>query len=311
MRVFIIFQFLLLSNFCFGQIVPIEGMVYTSGEGESIYMPLGEISFADRVVSYNKGKPSPLKEYTNPREALGEPDYVNYRVPRYVSLGCYGSIVLEFTDNGFIDMEGDDLYVWEVGPSEEGFQLEISKDGKEWLDLGNIPGGRSYVDIAPVVNNSREVFYFVRITDIGEVCTGKTAGADLDAVGTISGVIKINLSADILFEVDKFALKKASQTILEELAQKIEQVGIAEILIQGHTDSDGSTDYNLVLSQNRANSVLAKLKEILSDSDLYTYETESFGKSQPRATNETAQGKQQNRRVEIVVLPHKEFYKQK
>ncbi len=206
-----------------------------------------------------------------------------------------------------MDMDGPDIYVWEVGPSEEDFLFEISKDGKEWRSLGRIDGGKSYIDIAPVIQEEREVFYFVRLTDLEHICTGDTPGADIDAVGTISGVIKIELDADVLFDTARFNLKPEANLVLEDLANKILQVGIAEILIEGHTDSDGSAAYNKKLSQQRANSVLTKLKEILIKGE-YLYRTKAFGKTKPIATNETEEGKQLNRRVEIIVLPHKDFY---
>lgn len=291
---------------------PIEGKYYKSVEGTPIYMPLGEISFADKVVSFKKGNPPALEKFSDPEKALGEPDYVHYRVANYVSLGCGGELVLEFTDNGFIDMEGPDLYFWEVGPSEEPFQLEISTDGKEWRDLGIVGGGKSFVDISPVTNEEdKEIFYFVRITDQKTICTGETIGSDIDAVGTISGVIKIQLNSDVLFDFDKHNLKNEAREEISRLAGKIAQVGMAEIVIEGHTDSDGSAEYNLYLSQRRANSVLKKLKKELEGKGEYIYKTIAHGEEKPITDNDTNEGKQQNRRVEITVLPHRDFYKPK
>ncbi|MBA3985681.1 MAG: OmpA family protein [Flavobacteriales bacterium] len=301
---------LLVFNSVTSQELGIEGKEYASSKGEPIYMPLGKISFADKIVSFTIGKPHAQEEFSNPLEALGEPNYTHYKVPRYVSLGCGGQLTLEFTDNGFMDMEGPDLYVWEVGPSEEDFLFEISKDGKEWRSLGRIDGGKSYIDIAPAIQEENEIFYFVRLTDLEHICNGDTPGADIDAVGTISGVIKIELNADVLFDSARFNLKPEANIILENLANKILQVGIAEILIEGHTDSDGSAAYNQELSQQRANSVLNKLKEILIKGE-YLYKTKPYGKTKPIATNKTEEGKQMNRRVEIIVLPHKDFYKKK
>ncbi|PKP24622.1 MAG: hypothetical protein CVU03_11660 [Bacteroidetes bacterium HGW-Bacteroidetes-2] len=288
----------------------IEGKLYNSTRGEAIYMPIGRISFADKVVAFSIGKPQANEEFSNPEEALGEPNYTHYKLPRYVSLGCKGQLIVEFTDNGFIDMDGPDLYVWEVGPSEEDFLFEISKDGKQWRSLGIIQGGKSFIDIAPVVKKKREVFYFVRITDIEKICTGNTPGVDIDAVGTISGVIKIDLNADVLFDSAQFYLKPEALEVIENLAHKILKVGMAEILVEGHTDSDGSEAYNVNLSQQRANSVLKKLKEHLNEGE-FLYITEAFGELKPITTNKTEAGKQQNRRVEIIVLPHKDFYKKK
>ena len=286
----------------------VEGKNYNSTKGEPIYMPIGKVSFADKVVEFIQGNPKAQEDFTNPEEALGEPNYVHYKVPRYVSIGCGGQLTLEFTDNGFVDMEGPDLYVWEVGPSEESFQFEISKDGKNWLDLGIIEGGKSYIDISKVVTDIRDVFYFVRITDQKDICTGNTAGADIDAVGTISGVLKINLSADVLFDTAKHNLKHIANASIDSLAKQIKQVGMAKIIVEGHTDSDGSELLNLRLSERRAQSVITKLKSLLQENGIYQFESVAYGLTKPRATNETEEGKQLNRRVEVIVMPHPNFY---
>lgn len=310
MKRFIIFIISLIFSIpTFAQETLIQGKYYRSSSGEAIYMPIGKISFADKVFTSKIGSPEAPEEFSDPEEALGEPDYVHYKVPRYISLGCGGQITLEFTDNGFVDMEGPDLYVWEVGPSEESFQFEISKDGKKWIDLGIVEGGKSYIDISSVVRDVRDVFYFVRITDIQSICSGNSPGADIDAVGTISGVLKINLSADVLFDVAKHNLKTEAKEVIEDLADRITQVGMAKIIVEGHTDSDGNDLYNLRLSKQRAESVLERLESLLSNRGIYEIKTEAYGLTRPRATNETKEGKQLNRRVELIVLPHRDFYK--
>jgi len=309
--IFLIILFLFSTLYVPAQETLVEGKYYNSTRGEPIYMPLGKISFADRVVEFIQGNPKALIDFTDPTEALGEPNYVHYRVPRYVSLGCGGQLTLEFTDNGFIDMEGPDLYVWEVGPSEESFQFEISKDGKKWLDLGIIHGGKSFIDIAPVVKDDRDIFYFIRITDQKEICSGDTPGADIDAVGTISGVVKINLNADVLFDFDRFNLKEGALETIDSLASQIARVGMAKIIVEGHTDNIGSQNYNIYLSQRRANSVLNRLKRGLKDRGIYDFKSEAHGFKKPRATNENAEGRQLNRRVEIIVVPHRDFYKRR
>ncbi len=310
MKRFIILVFFLISPLLFlAQETPIQGKNYRSTKGEAIYMPIGKISFADHVVDFKIGTSQAPEEFSDPEKALGEPDYVHYKVPRYISLGCGGQLTLEFTDNGFIDIEGPDLYVWEVGPSEESFQFEISKDGKNWIDLGTVEGGKSYIDISPVVRDIRDIFYFVRITDLKSICSGNSPGADIDAVGTISGVVKINLSADVLFDFDKHDLKHEAKEAIEELANRISQVGMAKIIVEGHTDSDGNDLYNLRLSKQRAESVLERLESLLANRGIYEIKTEAYGLTRPRATNETKEGKQLNRRVELIVLPHRDFYK--
>jgi outer membrane protein OmpA-like peptidoglycan-associated protein len=69
--------------------------------------------------------------------------------------------------------------------------------------------------------------------------------------------------------------------------------------VEGHTDSVGADEYNMKLSENRANAVRDYLvQQGINDSSIAA---RGFGKSQPVATNDTAAGRQQNRRVELVV----------
>jgi len=95
------------------------------------------------------------------------------------------------------------------------------------------------------------------------------------------------------------------------LTNQIASVGMAEIVIEGHTDSDGSEAYNEALAKKRANAVYEKIEKKLSEKGTYLYNTVTYGETRPIATNETAEGRQLNRRVEIVVLPHRDFYKPK
>lgn len=285
------------------------GKFYQDTQNHIIYMALGKISFADSIISFSPGFPKPIDKFADPKKALGEPDYKEYDSPEYVSLGCGGNIVVEFRDNGFIDMPGNDLYFFEVGPSVEPFDVEISSNGKKWEKVGPLDGGSSTIDIASADRGKGRIYYFVRITDLKSFCPGNTPGSDIDAVGTVSGVFKLSLDADVLFDTDKFNLKKKPTHILEKLASDILKIGDAEILIEGYTDSDGSIPYNIKLSEERANQVADKLNELLKNKGEFTYRTKAYGEAKPRATNETPQGKQQNRRVEIVVIPAPEFYK--
>ena len=68
--------------------------------------------------------------------------------------------------------------------------------------------------------------------------------------------------------------------------------------IDGHTDSDGSDEYNQVLSEKRANSVKNFL---VSQGVTAEITTKGYGESKPVASNDTAEGKQKNRRVEIII----------
>ncbi|WP_084677521.1 OmpA family protein [Altibacter lentus] len=284
------------------------GKSYRIDRYSSIYLPLGKISFADSIVSFTMGDPPPLEKYADPQQSLHEPNYKNYHSAKFLSLGCKGSITLAFTDNGFMNLPGNDLYIFEVGPSKESAKIEISVDGNEWLYAGTIAGGKSIIDLSDENIETETVFYYMRITDLQDLCKSKSAGADIDAVGAINSVIKLSINADVLFDVAEFKLKPSAQQTLDTLTQLIKQVDKATIVVEGHTDSDGTDASNMTLSENRCYSVVDQLRALLGFEALYDYEIRAMGESQPKADNDTPENKQRNRRVEITVLPPKDYY---
>jgi len=282
---------------------------YKTDQGKLVYLPLGRISFADSIVEFNIGKPLPYKKFSDPSQALGTPNYTSYNSPNYVSLGCKGSIIVAFTDNGFMNLPGNDLYIFEVGPSEEAAKIEISENGDEWIFAGNISGGKSVIDLDKQHISTELVFYYLRITDQKEVCKSKTAGADIDAIGAINSVIKLSIQADLLFDFDEYTLLETAEEIVQELSEAILLVKKATILIEGHTDSDGIEAYNLELSKKRAHTVKSVLKKMLRDKGEYDFIVKNYGENKPKTPNSTEENKQLNRRVEIIVLPPQEYYK--
>lgn len=284
------------------------GKLYRIDRYESIYLPLGKISFADKLIEYKVGTPAPIQKYRDSIQCLHEPNYRNYQTPNFLSLGCGGSLTVEFTDNGFMNLPGDDLYLFEVGPSKEPAKVEISQNGTDWVYAGKIAGGKSSIDLTAAGIDDETVFYFLRITDLKDLCKSKSAGADIDAIGAINSVIKLTINADVLFDVAKFDLKETAKQSLDSLKTSIEKVDKATILVQGHTDSDGDEISNLTLSENRCLSVKERLMEIFGENTFYEFEIKAYGESKPRFPNDSEENKQQNRRVEITVLPPKDYY---
>lgn len=284
------------------------GKLYRIDRYESIYLPLGKISFADKLVEFKVGSPVPVKKYRDSIQCLHEPNYRNYQTPNFLSLGCSGSLTVEFTDNGFMNLPGEDLYLFEVGPSQEAAKVEISQNGTDWIYAGKITGGKSSLDLSNVGIDTETVFYFLRITDLKQLCKSKSAGADIDAIGAINSVIKLTINADVLFDVAKYDLKETAKQCIDSLKTSIERVDKATILIQGHTDSDGDELLNMALSENRCISVKERLMQIFGENSQYEYEIKSYGESKPRVPNDSEENKQQNRRVEITVLPPKTYY---
>lgn len=272
---------------------------YQDGARGTVTMPQGDKSFADAVVSFTGGSGKIEDSSSDPQVILGPPDFSgDVDDGSFLTLGCDGSVTLQFTDNALIDVAGPDLYVFEVGPKVEGMNLAISEDGTTWIDLGSISGGRAEVDLAGRVNEDTS-FRFVRLTDDGIDCGTRFAGADVDAVAAIGSTLRFVLDGAVLFGLDSTQLRPEAQEALGALAQDIADAGLREFRVIGHTDSSGSDEYNLALSESRALAVRDYLSalSILEDT---TITAEGRGEFEPIADNTSAEGRGMNRRVEII-----------
>ena len=117
-------------------------------------------------------------------------------------------------------------------------------------------------------------------------------GEDIDKKGLL-------VLYGIHFEVDKATLTPESIQVLEQLATVIRERPGLNLEISGHTDSDGTDEYNLQLSRERAQAVVNWLTE---NGITNTLSARGYGESSPVASNTTAEGKAANRRVEIKVV---------
>jgi OOP family OmpA-OmpF porin len=274
---------------------------YRDGHKGTVTFPLGDLSFADEVVSFQMGDPHASPLYSDPRDALGPPNYDEKTDTKYTTLGCGGTLTLRFVDNVLIDVEGPDLYVFEIGPDIEPTRLEISKDGEQWVEIGEISGGTAAVDIRPHVNPG-DVFHYIRLTDLRKACGGQWPGADIDAVGAIGAGLQITLNSAVLFDFDKYVLKPEAEHELARVVGLLSKYRGGSVLVEGHTDGLGSADYNQTLSANRAKSVQDFL-EVGTKTAGIRFRSRGYGKSRPIASNETEEGRAKNRRVEIAVVP--------
>ena len=105
---------------------------------------------------------------------------------------------------------------------------------------------------------------------------------------------------NITFEYNKATLKSDSYEELDKVADYLANNSSVEIELSGHTDDVGSDEFNLKLSQERADAVVAYLVSKGIDASRLT--AKGYGKSKPIASNSTEYGREQNRRVEFTVL---------
>lgn len=103
---------------------------------------------------------------------------------------------------------------------------------------------------------------------------------------------------DVLFDTGRAELKPGAMQTIDRLASFMKEHESYQLLVEGHTDSVGGDDYNLQLSERRAEAVRAALMSRGVDSG--RVRVRGLGKSFPVADNGTASGRQQNRRVEVV-----------
>lgn len=121
--------------------------------------------------------------------------------------------------------------------------------------------------------------------------------ADLQAQQTDRGMV-LTLG-DVLFDTGRAELKSGAFSTVDRLATFLRENPERRVAIEGHTDSVGSDDFNQTLSRNRAESVRAALTSRGIDGGRIT--AQGMGEAQPVANNGTAEGRQRNRRVEIII----------
>ena len=129
-------------------------------------------------------------------------------------------------------------------------------------------------------------------------------GAEVQRIGE---GIKITFDSGILFDIDKSDLRPVSQTNLAELAKILNKYPDTNILIEGHTDNTGTDDYNMTLSRDRAQAVALYMATLEVKSARFS--TAGYGETQPIVTNDTPEGRQKNRRVDIAVIANDKLKK--
>ena len=163
--------------------------------------------------------------------------------------------------------------------AESGLKIENDGKGKATVTKGT---QKATVDAAPLGT-------LPRLPRLGAV----PAVPSLEANSLL-----ITLDSGVLFDVDKYDIRPEAQETLNQLAKLLTEAGITAFEIDGHTDSNADDAYNQTLSENRANAVKEYLKAQGVTAEITT---QGYGESRPVATNETAEGRQQNRRVEIII----------
>ena len=128
-------------------------------------------------------------------------------------------------------------------------------------------------------------------------------GAKVERVG--EGIKLVLGENAVRFDVNKSTLTAAAKTNLDKLVPVFQSYADTDIIIYGYTDSSGKLEFNQTLSEQRA----ASVKSYLASKGLNTtrFNSKGMGVADPIATNETAEGKAQNRRVEFAITANEKM----
>jgi outer membrane protein OmpA-like peptidoglycan-associated protein len=114
--------------------------------------------------------------------------------------------------------------------------------------------------------------------------------------------LRVIMPGGLLFEVDSAAIDPAVQPDLRAVAQNLIEYPESTVTVFGHTDDTGSSDYNQDLSERRAQAVAGVL--VRNGVAPSRVRATGLGETQPVASNATPEGRQQNRRVEVIIRPN-------
>lgn len=132
-------------------------------------------------------------------------------------------------------------------------------------------------------------------------------GAEVTRVGEGINVV-FDEGSGVYFDTNKYNVNSKSAVTLDKLAAIFKEYPDSNILVEGHTDSTGDDNYNMTLSEQRAESVTSYLSGKGVSSGRFT--TNWYGETQPKYDNNTVDGRAKNRRVELAIIASDELKKE-
>lgn len=183
-----------------------------------------------------------------------------------------------------------------------------TKQAMQWHHIAiaiNKTAGKIYIDQFRVVNvnnltgKPNNVTFHVDGYENSFVKNIRIAAGGIDIYKQVSTDSKIVMHG-ILFDVDKATLKPESMGSINQIYGLLKKDPSLKFEIDGHTDNSGNADHNMTLSQQRADAVKTQLVSMGVDASRLT--TKGFGDTKPMDTNDTPEGKANNRRVEFIKM---------
>lgn len=228
-------------------------------------------------------EPGPLENHGCPEET------------RLHLVDTYGDIV----ETAVQDEDGS--FVFTNLPIDQNYLFLLDGDDPNIGDMIHVILRNSDGDhpIQALLNSVGYYEYIYLPTDIAELDTMDAQDVEIVLLPEEEEILNTAFS-NLEFETAKAIIRSESYESLDELAILLAKKPEWKLLLAGHTDSEGSASTNLTLSKKRAEAVKYYLIERGIDPE--RIQTVYFGESQPIADNDTPEGRQQNRRVEMTVL---------
>ena len=127
-------------------------------------------------------------------------------------------------------------------------------------------------------------------------------GATVERIG--EGIV-VSFDSGLLFDFDSYSLKPETKQNLDKLANTLEKYDKTDVMVLGHTDNKGPSEYNLRLSEKRAENVKNYLK--INNISSRRLKPIGLGETDPLVDNNTEENRQKNRRVEITIVANKKL----
>ena len=221
---------------------------------------------------------------------------IDYHGPIFVAKAGFYAFRLGSDDGSALWIDGkrvvnlDGLHVWGFA----GGKVELT-EGDHDLRLAYMQGPAYSLGLQLFVTPPGEKERIFSLQDFSrdvlESRSNLTVTEDANA-------IRVNVGAQVLFDTGKYVLRAEATELLRKLATLVQSYPGLPIVVEGHTDSVGSTESNQTLSENRARSVVDWLKAN-SPVPAGCFTAKGYGETKPVAKNDTPEGRQLNRRVEV------------
>lgn len=209
----------------------------------------------------------------------------------FLLVGCATNTTHESTKKG----AGIGALVGAVSGAIIGYQNDHSGGALRGALIGGAAGGAIGAGTGAYMDKQQ--------TEFEQQLASERAQHQIEIERQQNEILKLTMSSEVSFDFNSATIKSTFYSPLNKMADIMNRYAQTQIVIVGHTDSVGSEQYNLELSLRRANAVADYL--VLHGVAKYRLGTEGRGELEPIASNDTAGGRAQNRRVEVFVVPDK------